>query len=49
VLIVGNFGNPFYTGIENKLYIGDLNSGVYLLQAINKDGKVEVRKMIRWP
>jgi hypothetical protein len=35
--------------IENKLYIGDLNSGVYLLQAINKDGKVEVRKIIKRP
>ncbi len=36
-------------GIENKLYIGDLNSGVYLLQAINKDGKVEVKKIIKRP
>ena len=36
-------------GIENKLFIGDLNSGVYLLQAINKDGKVEVRKLIKRP
>ena len=36
-------------GIENRLYIGDLNSGVYLLQAINKDGKVEVKKIIKKP
>ena len=36
-------------GIEDKNYIGDLNSGVYLLQAIIKNSKVEVRKMIKRP
>ena len=35
--------------VENKLYIGDLKTGLYLLEARNKNGKVEVRKVIKKP
>jgi len=36
-------------GVENQLYIGDLRSGIYLLQATNADGQVVVRKIIKRP
>jgi hypothetical protein len=34
-------------GVENQLNIGDLRSGIYLLQATNADGQVVVRKIIK--
>jgi hypothetical protein len=36
-------------GAENQLYIGDLESGIFLLQATNADGEVVVRKIIKRP
>jgi hypothetical protein len=36
-------------GVENQLYIGDLPSGIYLLQTKNMDGQVVVRKIIKRP
>jgi glycosidase len=36
-------------GVENQLYIGDLLSGIYLLQVKNTDGRVVVRKIIKQP
>jgi hypothetical protein len=36
-------------GIENQLYIGDLPSGIYMLQAKNMNGRVVVRKIIKRP
>ncbi len=36
-------------GVENQLYIGDLRSGIYLLQAIGTDGQVAVGKVIKQP
>lgn len=36
-------------GVENQLYIGDLYSGIYLLQTKNADGQIVVRKIIKRP
>ena len=36
-------------GAENQLFIGDLYSGIYLLQATNTQGQVIVRKIIKRP
>lgn len=36
-------------GVENQLYIGDLPSGIYLLQAKSADGRIVVRKIIKRP
>jgi len=36
-------------GVENQLYIGDLESGIFLLQATNAEGEVVVRKIIKRP
>jgi len=36
-------------GNENKLYIGDLQSGIYFLQIRNSDGQAVTRKMIKRP
>ena len=36
-------------GAENKLDIGDLPSGIYLLQAISSDDRIVVRKIIKRP
>ncbi len=36
-------------GVENQLYIGDLHSGIYLVQATNIDGRVVVQKIIKRP
>ena len=36
-------------GVENNLYIGDLQSGIYFLQIRNSDGQAVTRKMIKRP
>ncbi len=36
-------------GAENELYIGDLHSGTYLLQAYNINGRSSVQKIIKRP
>jgi len=36
-------------GADHQLYIGDLESGIFLLQATNADGEIVVRKIIKRP